>query len=310
MYDLKQCLGPCIRIGQESSYKQTVRELKNFLLGKPGALKKELFERMKEYSEKKEYEKAKNIYEQIKALSSVGAGRQRKIDEGQVLASLKALLGLDKLPQRIECFDISNLSGSEAVGSMAVFFNGVPDKSSYRRFKIKTVEGIDDYAMMREVIQRRFQRMLEEDAVCPDLVVIDGGKGHLQSVKDELDAMGLRTLAVISIAKQHEHLFSTQRERPYVLAQNSPVLQLIQRLRDEAHRWAINYHRKLHRKKSLYSVLDSIPGVGPVIKFKLLKKYKTIKALSQVSADRLGSIAPLSKKTALRVLEFLKSQKG
>ena len=172
-------------------------------------------------------------------------------EPAEVLQQAQTIFSLPRVPHRMECFDISNIHGKESVGSMVVFVDGRPRRSEYRRYRIKTVQGIDDYRMMREVVGRRYRRCLAEKTALPDLVVIDGGKGHLAAAKKELDDMALGDLPVLSIAKQHEIIFSPKREGPYVLPANSPVLQLIRHLRDEAHRFAIRYHRHLHRQQVL-----------------------------------------------------------
>ena len=249
MYHIGLCKGPCEGYQEKNSYMATVKELGNFLEGRRDAMVRSLSKRMKEYSAEKEYEKAKTLYEEIRALSAVPAVRAKR-EAGDVLAELKQALSLPEIPRRLECFDISNIQGREAVGSMVVFVDGKPSRGDYRRFRIKTVRGIDDYEMMREVVRRRYSRAVAEKQTMPDLIVIDGGKGHLAAAKKELDALNLQELPIVSLAKQHEHIFSPGRERPHVLPQSSQALQTIRHLRDEAHRFAITYHRKLHRKEA------------------------------------------------------------
>ncbi len=249
MYHIGQCKGPCEGYQEKKSYGATAKELEHFLEGRRDAMVRALSRRMKAYSAEKEYEKAKTLYEEIRALSTVPAAPAAKKESSGALEELKETLSLPTLPVRLECFDISNIQGREAVGSMVVFVGGKPSKGDYRRFKIRTVKGIDDYEMMREVIRRRYARALSENQRLPDLAVIDGGKGHLAAAKKELEALGLGALPVISIAKEHEYLFSPGRDRPHILSQSSPALHVIRHLRDEAHRFAITYHRKLHRKK-------------------------------------------------------------
>ncbi|MBI3252302.1 MAG: excinuclease ABC subunit UvrC [Candidatus Omnitrophica bacterium] len=250
MYHIGQCHAPCVGYIGKPAYDRIVKDLENFLLGRRDAVVKSLLRRMKQHAEKREYEKAKTLYEEIRALESVPNPVLR--DWPGVLRQLKEALGLSVIPERIECFDISNIFGEEAVGSMVVFVSGEPARSGYRRFRIRTVTGIDDYRMMREVVRRRYARLLNEKKTLPDLVVIDGGKGHLSAAKNVLDELGLKNLPVISIAKQHEHLFKPGREAPFIFPQSSPILQLVQRLRDEAHRFAIRYHRHLRKKEGLF----------------------------------------------------------
>jgi excinuclease ABC subunit C len=189
---------------------------------------------------------------------------------------------------------------------MVVFVSGKPARSEYRRFKIKTVKGINDYDMMREMIRRRFTRLLEEKQTPPDLVVIDGGKGHLSSAWDEFRKLGLQgKIPMISIAKQHEHLFEPGRERPHIYPQNSPMLQTIQHLRDEAHRFAITFHRRLHRREALLSRLDEVPGVGPKTRERLLKKFGSVKAIGRATAEELSERGGTSRKTSEQILKTL-----
>lgn len=251
MYHLGLCKGPCEGLQSRAEYMATVKELEAFLEGRRAALVKTLSRRMKEHSKKKEYEEAKILFDQIRALSVLPEGRAQKQDPLDVLALMKEALDLPKVPLRIEGFDISNIFGKESVGSMVVFLDGKPARREYRRFRIRTVSGIDDYRMMKEVITRRYSGSLSEKTPLPDLILIDGGKGHLGAAKEALDAMGLSELAVMSIAKQHERLFFPKREGPVILSGSSPVLHLVQHLRDEAHRFAIAYHRKLRKKAAL-----------------------------------------------------------
>jgi excinuclease ABC subunit C len=205
---------------------------------------------MKEHSAQKEYEKAQTLLAQIQALSSLGSKKQTLQTPAQVLSDLQKALWLPRLPIRMECFDNSNIQGNEAVASMVVFVDGKPKRSDYRRFRIRTVQGIDDYLTMKEVVRRRYSGSLSGKLPKPDLIVIDGGKGHLSAAKSELDALGFSDWPIISIAKQHEHIFSPGRSNPHVLPPTSAALQLLRHLRDEAHRFAIRYHRLLRSKQT------------------------------------------------------------
>ena len=253
MYHIGQCSGPCEGLQEKSAYLQTVKDLGFFLDGRREALLKHLSKRMKAHSAEKEYEKAQALLSQIQALSSIASKKTPARDAMEVLRDLKEALSLPDAPHRMECFDISNIQGKEAVASMVVFIGGKPARSAYRKFRIRTVQGIDDYQMMKEVIRRRYSGSLADKTPRPDLIVIDGGKGHLSAAKNELENLGLSDLPVVSIAKQHEHIFSPGRANPHVLGPTSAALQLMRHLRDEAHRFAIRYHRSLHRKKVLQS---------------------------------------------------------
>jgi excinuclease ABC subunit C len=197
--------------------------------------------------------------------------------------------------------------GKEAVGSMVVFVGGRPSRADYRRFRIKTVEGIDDYKMMREVIRRRYGRAIEEKQELTDLVIIDGGKGHLSAAKAQLEELGLKDLPVVSIAKQHEYIFKPDREAPFVFSPTSPFLHLVRHIRDEAHRFAITYHRMLHKKEAMISRLDSIPGVGRVTKEKMLKRIGSVAKIRGMTETELAERAGLSEKIARSVLEALRN---
>ena len=252
-YHLGLCGGPCEGLESRETYLGIVRELGHFLEGRRDAMVRNLSRRMKAYAAEKEYEKAKILYDQIRALSSVPAVSRPDIQDENILKDLKEKLSLPRLPRRMDCFDISNIQGSEAVASMAVFVDGKPARGEYRKFRIKTVKGIDDYRMMQEVLRRRYTRVLDEKSSLPDLVVIDGGKGHLSAAHAQLKELGLADLPLVSIAKQHEYIYSPGRMAPYVFSPTSSHLALIRRLRDEAHRFAITYHRKLHRKAMIAS---------------------------------------------------------
>ncbi|MFZ3091919.1 MAG: excinuclease ABC subunit C, partial [Nitrospirota bacterium] len=195
-----------------------------------------------------------------------------------ILNELKNLIGLKDLPRCIEAFDISNISGSHAVGSMIVWEGDGPKKSDYRRFKIKSVQGADDYGMMREVLHRYYSKMTRAQGAVPlqpDLVMIDGGRGQLNVALEVFEELGI-DLNVIGIAKpcgegESERIFLPDREEPIELLHSSPVTLLLQRIRDESHRFAITYHRKLMNKRMFISALDDIKGIGPAKKRKLLR---------------------------------------
>ncbi len=303
MYHLGQCAGPCEGLQSKEEYMRTVKELEDFLEGRRAALVRSLSRRMKEASEKQDYESAQRHYELMKALSSVPMKSRPHTALPSVLDDFQKTFGLPSLPRRIECYDISNIHGREPVGSMVVFEDGKPRRAEYRTFKVKTVPGIDDYKMMREVVGRSYRRRLAEKKPMPDLVMIDGGKGHLAAAKAELDSAGLQDLPVMSIAKEKEIIFQPGRERPYVLSPSSPVLQMIRYLRDEAHRFAIGFHRRLHRKAALVSGLDNIPGLGPKGREKLLKKFRTVAKIKAASEEELVREGGLNRRAAGAVLQ-------
>ena len=218
----------------------------------------------------------------------------------EILRALQDLLDLEVEPHRIECFDISNIQGADIVASMVAFEDGLPKKSDYRKFRIKTVTGApDDFASMREVVGRRYKRLLEEGKDLPDLVLIDGGKGQLGAAVEALDELGLGDQPVASLAKQEELIFLRGREEPIALPRSSPVLQLVQRVRDEAHRFAVGFHRKARSMRTLRSELDDIPGIGPTKRRLLLSRFGSVRGVRGASEGELARA--VGKTTAARI---------
>ncbi len=218
----------------------------------------------------------------------------------EILRALQDLLELEVEPHRIECFDISNIQGADIVASMVCFEDGLPKKSDYRKFRIKTVSGApDDFASMREVVGRRYKRLLEEGKDLPDLVLIDGGKGQLGAAAEALDELGLGDQPVASLAKQEELIFLRGREVPISLPRAGPVLQLVQRVRDEAHRFAVGFHRKARSMRTLRSELDDIPGIGPTKRRALLSRFGSVRGVRGASEMELA--AAVGKATAARI---------
>jgi excinuclease ABC subunit C len=217
--------------------------------------------------------------------------RQARNKSQELVRALGEALQLEVEPHRIECFDISNIQGSDIVASMVVFEEGVPKKSNYRKFRIKGVSGApDDFASMREVVGRRYRRLLEEGKDLPDLVLIDGGKGQLGAALQALEELGLGSQPVASLAKKEELLFVPGGAAPIALPKNSPVLHLVQRVRDEAHRFAIGFHRKARAMRTLHSGLDDVKGIGPVKRKKLLTHFGSLKGVRGASDEDLARL--------------------
>ena len=214
------------------------------------------------------------------------------------LKSLQRDLRLSSAPKRIECFDISNIQGSDAVASMVCFVNGRPKKSEYRKYSIKTKSSPDDFAMIREVIQRRYSRLLKENVPFPDLIVVDGGKGQLTSALYVLKALGVNSQPIIGLAKRLEEIFVPNISDAQMLPRTSSSLKILQQIRDEAHRFALTYHRKKRKKRTLVSSLDQIPGIGPKWRTKLLIKFGSIKNISNCGIEMLIKEGKVSKKVA------------
>jgi excinuclease ABC subunit C len=231
-----------------------------------------------------------------------------KKDDNPALIGLRDLLSLPRQPHRIDAFDISNLGPNMAVGSMVVFQDGEPEKSEYRRYRIRTVKGQDDFAMMREVITRRFRRALEEETPLPDLVLVDGGKGQLNAALMALRDVELeREQPIIGLAKKFEHIFLPGESDPIILSDRDPVLHLIQRIRDEAHRFAIAYHRRLREKTISVSVLDHIPDIGPKRKQSLIQHFGSLDRIREATIDELRSVKGITQKIAEDIRKHLGS---
>ena len=260
---------------------------------------------------------AKNAAETLNHLRA-----QWLVEEGrstEALTQIQQALSLPVPPNRIECYDISNLQGTAATGSMVVFVKGAPRKSDYRRFKIRTVEGADDYAMLREVIDRRLKRLSQADeetrraknqepsswTLRPDLMIIDGGKGQLNAALDTLKEHGLTDIPVVGLAKAREELFLPERPDPILLPPNSEGLFLIQRIRDEAHRFAVEYHRNLRGQSAVSSQLEDIPGIGPRRRQTLLKHFGSVEAIAAASEEELLKVPGMTRRAAERIKEYL-----
>ena len=249
----------------------------------------------------------------------------------QALTQLQEELNLPEPPRRMECYDISNIQGSNAVGSMVTFEEGQAKPTHYRRFRIKTVEGIDDYAMMQEVLRRRFGRLAavkgkgegrhkvstdsnskrphtandETWGIVPNLVLIDGGKGHLSAALEVFLELGIDFIPLASIAKENEWLFLPHTPEPIILPRTSQALYLVQRIRDEAHRFAITYHRKLRSKRSVSSSVDMIRGIGPKRKRVLLRKFGSLKAVKEAGVDEIAAVPGMTRSLAIRLKQIL-----
>jgi len=221
------------------------------------------------------------------------------------LGSLQRDLSLAHLPRRIECFDISNIQGAETVASMVVFVNGKPRKSEYRKFKIRSADGPDDFASMREVIRRRYQRLLDEQATLPDLIMVDGGKGQLSASLEVLRDLGLGHQPVIGLAKRLEEVFVPGRADPELLPKASTSLRLLQQVRDEAHRFAVTYHRALRSQRTLQTELDLIKGIGKKRAQELLEAFGSVQGVKFATVEQLAEI--VGEKAAARIREFFES---
>lgn len=231
----------------KNEYQKRIRNIILLLEGRTEELIKKLSREMALRSSEEKFEEAAKVRDQINALSAIGAsntfaGSQLELED------LKHLLKLKKIPERIEAFDISNIYGTDATGSMVSFYRGISDKNNYRRFRIKTVKRVDDYKMLSEVVRRRYSRLIEEKLPLPDLILIDGGRAHLLTAEKTLRGLCLN-IPLVSIAKEQENIYTKSSPRPIKLKGDTAALNLIRRVRDEAHRFAVSYHRILRRKK-------------------------------------------------------------
>ena len=242
-------------------------------------------------------------------------GKIRHKEDRTVLACrrLQEALRLSRYPRRMECYDISHISGVDKVGSMVVFADGEPERDSYRRFKIRTVEGSNDFACLQEVLKRRLGKLgteEEERFPRPDLIVIDGGKGQLSSVKEIFDGMGVEGIDLVSLAKREEEVFTLFSRESVRLDHSDYALQVLQRLRDEAHRFAITYHRTLRGKRSLSSVLDGIEGIGRKRRMALMERFKDIYEIEKASVSQLTEVAGIGKKQAEAIVAYFSKEEN
>jgi len=221
------------------------------------------------------------------------------------LVNLQAALQMPQPPRRIEAFDISNIRGRQAVASMVSFSDARADKKQYRRFRIRTVQGSNDFAMVGEVVHRRYSRLTQEQQDLPDLIIIDGGKGQLKAACDQLQSLGITQPVVIGLAKRLEEIFLPNHDEPFYFGKNDSALLLLKRIRDEAHRFAITYHRKLRRKDQVHSELDTIPGLGAVRKKALWQRFQTISQMRSASLEDLAQTEFIGKKTAELIWIYL-----
>lgn len=310
---VRYCSAPCVGKVDAAGYSQRFEEACEFLRGKRPAHLKEIEEKMLEASRDMDFERAAALRDTLLSVraavrqnarvSSTPEMKRKRAIEG--IRELRNVLDLRRIPRTIEAFDVSNISGTYAVASMVCFVDGIPKRSRYRRFRIRTVEGSDDPAMMAEVVRRRFSRLLQEGEPLPDLVLVDGGRTQLGAARSELLKLGQPDLPVAGLAKKLEELHRVTEKRPVRLPADSPGLQVLQRLRDEAHRFAIAYHLRLRGRRIRESALDEIPGVGPSKKAALLKRFGSVSRLAAATEEELGSVPGIGRRLASTILEEL-----
>lgn len=244
--------------------------------------------------------------------------KDAKVIRERTLIEMQEKFRLNRFPQRIECFDNSNISGEEPVSAMVCFIDGKKESNEYRKYKVKTVDQIDDYATMREVLTRRYKRGRDENNL-PDLLIVDGGKGHLNIALKVLKELNIISIEVIGLAKEEgrhdrgmtaEQVFLPNVKDPILLKRNSPILFLLQQIRDEAHRFAITFHRKRRSKKIISSALDSIPGIGPAKRKALLKYFGSVTKIKEASLEEITQVQGIGLKDAKTIKSYLKDEKG
>ena len=339
---IRNCSAPCAGRITREAYLERVAEACRILEGKG---KRELFDGLRKdmqtAAEALEFEKAATLRDVLQNLEktltptrqfSRGRGVPGTVKPLEDLAELGEQLHLAGPPHVMECFDISNVSSNHIVASMVRFTDGLPDNQNYRRYRIRTVDGQDDFASMAEVIRRRYSRILLENSaanpdldlsqespveaqrrlaregrakiVLPDLVIVDGGKGQLGMAVRELQALGLHELPVIGLAKQHEEIFIPGRSESIRIPHDRGALKLLQRIRDEAHRFANGYNALLYRRRMHESLLDECPGISPNRKQRLLKKFGSLARIKAATADEIATLPGMSKKSAQALLDF------
>ena len=243
---------------------------------------------------------ARHLLEELKLASSEAEERA-----GDPVYELGRELGLQRLPRSLVCFDISTTQGTDTVGSCVWFENGRPKRSEYRKFKVKTVEGTDDFAAMNEVVRRYFDRRLRDEKPLPDLIVIDGGKGQLSAAHAALAEAGVVDRPLISLAKREEEIFVWGREEPLRLSRRSPGLRLLQQARDEAHRFAVTYNRKRRTMRTVTSELLRVPGIGPVRRRQLLKEFGSVQGVREAGEEAIAKLPGFNAERARKLLEAL-----
>ena len=313
---LQHCSAPCVGKVTLDDYRRQVSEACDYLEGQTGEWEKELEAQMRKASEARDFEKAARYRDMISDLREP-TRKSRKftrkpvtlpgaIDSGRDLIALAQSLGLVAPPGRIEGFDISNISGTFMVASMVSFLDGKPDRAQYRRFRIKNVVAQDDFACMAETVRRRYSRLQRESRPMPELILIDGGKGQLGMACRELAKLGLEHVPVIGLAKEFEEFYRPGENAPLRLDLDSGALKLLQRVRDESHRFANTYNAELRLKKISESILDELPGIGGSRKAALLKKFGSVQQLRKASLEDIQQVPGFGKKSAEALKDFLR----
>ena len=313
---VKDCCGPCTGKVTVEEYRTRLDAALKVLDGDLAELKTELNDRIAECAERPEFEKAAHWRDVLANLIAVFGRRNRSFERPglpgvpsgtDAAEALRERLGLPGKFHTVIGFDISNTFGTQAVASMVCFTDGRPDRDRYRRFRIRTVDHSDDFAMMAEAVGRHFGRLLENHLPLPDLLMVDGGRGQLSAALEKLAALGCPPFPVLGLAKRLEEIILPGVEEPLRLDRHDPALRMLQALRDEAHRFAIGYHRKLRDKRMEQSVLDTIPGIGPARRAALLKAFGSVRKLRKATVEAVAEAVPgIGQATAEKLLRALR----
>ena len=315
---IKHCTAPSVGNVTQEQYLEQVRAACNFLEGQCREMQTTLEADMKKAAAAQDFEKAAELRDLIRDLEHTWKRTEKfervpytlpvSINPASDLVELAKVLGLPGPPERIEGFDISNISGTFAVASLVSFRNGRPDRVNYRRFKIKTVTGQDDFACIAEAVQRRYSRLKREQKQMPDLILIDGGKGQLNMAVDELKKLGLVSIPVIGLAKEFEEVYLPEKSLPLRLGLDHPAVKLLQRVRDECHRVANSYNAQLRLQKISESILDDFPGIGERRKAALLKKFGSVQRLKTATVEQIAEVSGFGGKAAEELKRFLEAR--
>ena len=314
---LQFCTAPCIGNVNRGQYLAQVEAACEFLAGQCDEMKDQLEAEMKKAAAAQDFEKAAALRDTIASLRRTTQRTSKftrlpytlplAIDPAKDLEELARLLGLPAPPECIEGFDISNISGTFAVASMVSFRHGRPDRSNYRRFRMKTVEGQNDFASMAETVRRRYTRLLKEGSL-PNLVLIDGGKGQLNAACAELAMLSLSHIPIIGLAKEFEEIYQPNQAEPIRLSHDAGALKLLQRIRDESHRFANTYNAQLRLKKISESILDEFPGIGQQRKAALLKRFGSVQRLRRATLEQIAAVPGFGGKAAGELRAFLEAR--
>jgi excinuclease ABC subunit C len=308
---IKNCSAPCVNKITRAGYIAQVKLACEFLDGASSEMMNEFRTEMKAAADRMDFEKAAEIRNLLDDLRRTTQPTKRfarqfvtTVQPNEDLTALQEALGMAEAPQIIECFDISNISITHKVASMVCFTGGKPDRNNYRRYRIRTVAGQDDFASMAEVVRRRYSRVLNDGIRKPSLIVVDGGKGQLSSARRELETLGMGDMPIIGLAKEREEIFRPGDPNPLVIDHSSGAIRLLQRIRDEAHRVANGYHQLLMKQRMNESLLDDCPGVSDNRKKLLLRHFGSMERLRNATVEEICEIEGIGPKMAENLVEF------